>query len=153
MRYTAMAVVLAAIGLAACTGQPESPSASFSVGAAGASYSLASVDGQAVPATAYFGVDVSVRATGGKLTLGEDHSYSLSVAYDRHFASGNRDTSFTLTEQGTWSASGNELTLTPANGSAHKALVAGSRVSLALTVPDSSPPERATKTYTFTKTP
>ncbi len=152
MRWMGTAVLAGGIVLAACTGQPESPGASLSVGGAGASYSLASVDAQPLPATAYFGVDVSVRATAGKLTLADDHGYTLSVAYVRHFASGNRDVSFTQSEQGTWSRSGNELTLTPASGSAHKALVAGSEVSMALTVPDSSPPERATKTYTFTKT-
>ncbi len=149
---TRILVLVAGMAFAACTGQPESPGASFSVGGTGASYSLTSVDAQPLPATAYFGVDVSVRATGGKLTLAEDHTYALSVAYVRHFASGNRDVSFTQSEQGTWSASGNELTLTPAGGSAHGALGAGSQVSMALTVPDSSPPERATKTYVFTKT-
>ena len=149
---TRILALAAGIALAACTGQPESPAASLSLGSAGAGYALTAVDGQALPANAYFGVDVSVGATGGKLTLAGDHSYALSVTYDRHFASGNRNVVFTQSEQGTWSASGNELTLTPASGSAHKALVSATQVSMALTVPDSSPPERATKTYTFTKT-
>ncbi len=147
MRTRILALV-AGVALAACTAQPESPS----VGRAGAGYALTAVDGKALPANAYLGVDVSVGATGGTLTLQGDHTYTLSVAYDRHFASGNRDVRFTQSEQGTWSASGNELTLTPASGSPHKALVAGSQVSMALTVPDSSPPERATRTYTFAKT-
>ncbi len=151
MRWTAIAVA-GGLALGACAGQPASPGASFSVGSAGATYALTAVDGKALPANAYFGVDVSVNAASGKLTLDGDHGYALSVDYDRHFASGNRDVPFTLSEQGTWSASGGTLTLTPAGGAAHKASVAGNEVSVSLTVPDSSPPEPATKSYTFSRT-
>ncbi len=151
MRWTAMAVA-GGLVLAACAGQPASPGANFSVGSAGATYALATVEGKALPANAYFGVDVSVNATSGKLTLAGDHAYTLAVDYDRHFASGNRDVRFTESEQGTWSAAGSTLTLTPTSGGAHKVTVAGNELSLSLTVPDSSPPERATKTYTFSRT-
>lgn len=150
MRWMAM-VVASGLALAACAGQPESPGANFSVGSAGATYALAAVEGKTLPANAYFGVDVSVNATSGKLTLAGDHSYTLTVEYDRHFASGNRDVLFTLSEEGSWSASGGTLTLTPNGGASHKATIAGNEVSLSLTVPDSSPPERATKMYAFAK--
>ncbi len=150
MRWTAIAVA-GGLVLAACAGQPASPGANFSVGSAGATYALATVEGKALPANAYFGVDVSVNATSGKLTLDGDHSYTLTVEYDRHFASGNRDVLFTQAEQGSWGVSGSLLTLTPAGGTAHKATVAGNEISFSLTVPDSSPPERATKTYAFAK--
>ncbi len=152
MRTRVLALV-AGIGLAACAGQPESPGASLSVGSTGAVYALSAVDGKALPANAYFGVDVAVNATGGRLTLSADHAYTLDVDYDRHFASGNRDVPFTLSEPGTWSVSGATLTLAAAGGSAHKATIAGNAVSLTITVPDSSPPERATRVYTFTRTP
>ncbi len=138
--------------LAACAGQPENPSPSLNVGSAGATYGLAAVDGQRLPATAYFGVDVSVHATAGTLVLRADHGYTLRVSYVRHFASGDRDVDFTQTEQGTWSATGTELTLAPTAGTAHRAALAGNQVTMALTVEASSPPERATKSYTFMKT-
>ena len=136
----------------ACAGQPESPSANLSVGSSGASYALSTVDGQRLPATAYFGVDVSVAAQGGTLTLAADRTYTLSLSYNRHFASGNRDVPFTLAEQGSWTANGSTVTLTPAGGTARKATISGAQLSFDLTVPDSSPPERATKSYAFVKT-
>ncbi len=150
MRWLAMAMA-GGLALAGCAGQPESPGANFSVGSAGATYALNAVEGKALPANAYFGVDVSVNATSGRLTLDGDHSYTLSVEYDRHFASGNRDVLFTMSEQGSWTVSGSTLTLTPAGAAAHKATIAGNEISLSLTVPDSSPPERATKTYAFAR--
>jgi hypothetical protein len=152
MAWAGALLLAAVVGGAACAGQPDSPSASLSVGSAGASYALASVDGQKLPATAYFGVDVSVTAQGGTLTLSSDGTYALSVSYNRHFASGNRDVPFTQAEQGRWSMSGSVLTLTPTGGTPHKAAISGSQLSLDLTVEDSSPPERATKMYTFTRT-
>lgn len=152
MRWTSIAVVVAGAAFG-CAGQPESPSPSFNVGSAGATYGLTSVDGQALPATAYFGVDVSVRATAGTLALAPDHSYALRVAYVRHFASGDRDVTFAQTEQGSWSANVSELALSPTGGAPHKAVIAGPQLTLALTVQDASPPERATKSYTFVRMP
>ncbi len=154
MRGTRVLVgtIVAAAALAACTGQPESPSASLSVGSAGATYALSAVDGQRLPAIAYFGVDVSVAATGGSLALAPDRTYTLNLAYNRHFASGNRDVPFTQAEQGSWSLAGTELTLVPSGGTPHKATVAGNELTMVLTLADASPPERATKTYAFTKT-
>ena len=152
MRWTSV-VVAVVLGGAACNGQPESPSANLSVGSAGASFSLSAVGGQPLPANAYFGVDVSVAAQRGSLALAPDHSYTLTIAYDRHFASGNRDVPFTQAEQGGWSASGSDVTLTPAGGAPRKATLSGSELSFDLTVEDSPPPERATKSYTFQRTP
>ncbi len=143
-------------GFAGCTRRPAvppSPNGIFTVGDTGAAYTLTAVDDRPLPAIAYLGVDVSVRATGGTLRLGSDHTYALAIAYDRHFASGNRDVSFRQTEQGSWAASGDKLTLTPAEGGAHTATIAGARLAFPFTVEDSSPPERATKTYTFTRVP
>jgi len=151
MRWATVLAVAGVATVAACTRQPESPGASFSIGSAGANFQLIAVDAHAVPATAYFGVDVSVRAVGGGVALAGDHSYTLRVAYVRHFASGNREETFTQSEQGTWGASGNELTLTPTSGTTHTATIAGDELSMLLTVEDSSPPERATKTYTFAR--
>jgi len=153
MRWATVLAVAEVATVAACTRQPESPGASFSIGSAGANFQLTAVDAHPLPATAYFGVDVSVRAMGGGLALAGDHGYTLRVAYVRHFASGNREETFTQSEQGTWRASGNELTLTPASGAAHKATIAGNQLSMLLTVEDSSPPERATKAYAFARAP
>ena len=154
MRWQVTMALAGGLALAACGGQPASPGASFSVGSTGATYALAAVEGKALPANAYFGVDVSVNATAGKLTLGSDHSYALSVDYHRHFASGNRDVPFTLAEEGTWSASGNALTLTPSGGgSAHTATVAGTQLAMVLSLAEASPAERGAKTYTFAHTP
>ena len=154
MRWLAVTAVAGGLALAACAGQPASPGASLSVGSTGATYALAAVDGKALPANAYFGVDVSVNALAGKLMLGSDHSYTLSVDYDRHFASGNRDVPFSLEEQGTWRASGNALTLTPSGGgSAHTATVAGTQLAMVLSLAEASPAERGAKTYTFAHTP
>ncbi len=125
----------------------------FSVSSLGAQYQLTAVADQPLPATAYLGVDVSAQATGGTLTLSGEGTYALNVQYVRHFASGNRDVSTVLAEQGKWSASrdnANAVILTPSTGSARKATAVGDNLVLTLTVPD-SPGDRATKVYRFTK--
>jgi len=151
MRWTSVLLAVV-VALAACNGQPEGPGASLSLGSSGASYTLSAVGGQPLPATAYFGVDVAVTAQGGALTLSPDRTYTLGLSFDRHYASGNRDVAFNQAEQGSWSVNGSDLRLTPAGGTPHKATISGSQLSFDLTVEDSPPPERATKSYTFVRT-
>lgn len=146
-------IATAAAAVTACARLPESPAANPSLGAAGASYALTSVEAHPLPATAYFGVDVAVRATAGTLVLAADHSFDLRVDFVRHFASGNRDFPFSFAEHGTWALTGDTLALAPAGAPPQRAIVAGDVVTLTLTVPDSPPPERATKPYAFKRVP
>ncbi len=143
-----VALVVAA---AACSRRVVSPAGTATVASPAAAYTLAAVAGQPVPAVAYFGVDVAIRATSGRLTLSPNHAYALEVAYTQHLASGNRNRSFTLAERGRWTATDSGVQLDAKGHSARRATISGDTATLTLTVPDAAPPERATKVYTFVR--